>query len=250
MLQQIELYFLLFITYSILGWIIEVVLKYIDLKKYVNRGFLIGPYLPIYGFGSILITLLLQRYNNDTLALFLFSIAICSILEYATSFIMEKIFNARWWDYSTKLFNINGRICLETMIPFGFASVIVIKVLNPILISFYTSLNSITLLVISIIFLIVIFIDFILSTKIIISIKSLNIFKSKDNTEQISKIVMKKIKNLDWGQKRLLSAFPDMKKISTKIIATKEKATRAIVAKKNKIQSKIKRRTNGKNKNI
>lgn len=245
MLQQIEVYFLLFITYSILGWIIEVTLKYFELKKYINRGFLIGPYLPIYGFGTLLITLFLQKYHNDTIALFIFSIMICSILEYMTSFIMEKLFNARWWDYSTKRFNINGRICLETMIPFGIAGTLAVKVINPIIIPFYNNLNTNLLLLICVVFTIILTIDFVLSTKIIISIKSLNIFKSKDNTEQISKIVMKKIRNLDWGQKRLLSAFPDMKKISNKIIATKDKAARAIYEKKKKIHDKIKRRKNG-----
>ena len=77
-----------------------------------------------------------------------------------------------------------------------------------------------------------------------------HIFKGKDNTEQISKIVLNKIKNLDWGQKRLLQAFPNVKTISTKIKATKEKASRAIKNGKNKIKNKIKRRTNGNNKDI
>ena len=250
MIKTIELYFMLFVLYSIIGWTIEVILKFIEFKKIINRGFLIGPYLPIYGLGTLLITLLLQNYYNDPIALFIFSIVICSILEYLTSYLMEKIFKARWWDYSEKKFNINGRICLETMIPFGIAGVLAVKFVNPYFFDIYQAIDPQFLNIFCIIFVIILFIDFIFSTKIILSIKSLNIFKGKDNTEQISKIVIKKIKNLDWGQKRLLQAFPNVRAISTKIIATKEKATKAISEGTKKIQSKIKRRTNGKDKNI
>ena len=112
-------YFLLFIIYSIIGWILEIIFAFINLKKFVNRGFLIGPYCPIYGAGCLLLTILLSKYAEDTIVLFALSIIICSILEYLTSWIMEKIFKLRWWDYSDMKFNINGRICLETMIPFG-----------------------------------------------------------------------------------------------------------------------------------
>lgn len=75
-------------------------------KTLVNRGFLMGPYCPIYGCGCILIILLLKRYLNDFIALFIMSMVICSILEYLTSYIMEKLFKARWWDYSDRRFNI------------------------------------------------------------------------------------------------------------------------------------------------
>ena len=109
----------------------EVTLKYIELKRFINRGFLIGPYCPIYGCGAVLITLLLQKFVNDPITLFVYGIIICSILEYTTSFIMEKLFNARWWDYSTKKFNINGRICLETMIPFGLLGLAIVYIINP-----------------------------------------------------------------------------------------------------------------------
>ncbi len=250
MIKTIELYFMLFVIYSIIGWFIEVILKFFEFKKFINRGFLVGPYLPIYGFGTLLITLLLHNYYDNTIVLFIFSIVICSILEYLTSYLMEKIFKARWWDYSERKFNINGRICLETMIPFGIAGVLAVKIINPHFFDIYKTLTPQFLNLFCITFVIILFIDFIFSTKIILSIKSLNIFKGKDNTEQISKIVLNKIKNLDWGQKRLLQAFPNVKTISTKIKATKEKASRAIKNGKNKIKNKIKRRTNGNNKDI
>ena len=107
---MIRFYFLLFISYSVIGWIMETILKTIEYKKFVNRGFLIGPYCPIYGCGALLMTFLLQGYAEDPIVLFVFNIIICSILEYSTSYIMEKIFKARWWDYSYTKYNINGRI--------------------------------------------------------------------------------------------------------------------------------------------
>ena len=118
MILQIEQYIALFFIYSFLGWVMESILETVRKKRFVNRGFLIGPYCPIYGAGVLLITILLAKYNDDIWITFLMSLLICGTLEYATSYIMEKIFKARWWDYSYRKFNINGRICLETLIPF------------------------------------------------------------------------------------------------------------------------------------
>ena len=114
---NVSVYFILFIIYAMIGWFIEIINGLIQTKKFVNRGFLIGPYCPIYGVGGILITLLLSKYYDDPIVLFFMGIAVCGILEYLTSYIMEKFFKARWWDYSKRKFNINGRICLETIIP-------------------------------------------------------------------------------------------------------------------------------------
>ena len=145
MLRTIELYFLLFFTYSVLGWIMEVTKTLIDKKKFVNRGFLIGPYCPIYGFGALLITFLLKKYTADPIALFIMAIVVCGILEYLTSYFMEKIFHARWWDYSQKKYNINGRVCLDTIIPFGLLGMFIMYVSNPFLIEKLESLPEIAL---------------------------------------------------------------------------------------------------------
>ena len=109
--MSLSLLVVLFITYSIIGWVIEEIDILILQKKVVNRGFLIGPYCPIYGFGSLFIILFLNKYLDDPIVLFFMTMISCGILEYLTSFIMEKIFKTRWWDYSDEKFNINGRIC-------------------------------------------------------------------------------------------------------------------------------------------
>ena len=123
--------FALFIIYSFVGWIIEVLFVFYDTKKLVNRGFLVGPLLPIYGCGSLLMAIFLYRYSNQIITLFVMAVFICSILEYFTSYIMEKLFKLRWWDYSDKRFQINGRVCLENAFLFGILGLLMVLFINP-----------------------------------------------------------------------------------------------------------------------
>jgi len=125
-------YFLLFFIYSFLGWIIETIACSFWAKKLVlNRGFLIGPYIPIYGTAAVLMTVFLREYQNDLFTLFCMSSVYASILEYFTSYWMEKVYHARWWDYTDHKFHLNGRICLENSLLFGLLGVVVILFVNP-----------------------------------------------------------------------------------------------------------------------
>lgn len=87
-------YFILFLIYSFVGWAIEVVVTFNKDKKFVNRGFLLGPYCPIYGFSSIIMILYLSRYRNSFITVFLLAVVVCSIMEYLVSYLMEKLFKA------------------------------------------------------------------------------------------------------------------------------------------------------------
>ena len=111
--------YLVFIICSFVGYFLEVLWIYIGTKKIVNRGFLSGPVIPIYGIGALLILFCLLRYYDDPVVVFVFGIIITSCLEYFTSFILEKIFHNKWWDYSNKRYNLNGRICLRNSFAFG-----------------------------------------------------------------------------------------------------------------------------------
>ena len=122
-----------FFIYSIIGWILEVIYCKILDGKFYNRGFLNGPYCPIYGFGAIFIVLLLKRFSFFPPLVFVLGFLLTSTLEYITSFLMEKIFNAKWWDYSKEKFNINGRVCLKNSIMFGLLSLILIYGLDPVI---------------------------------------------------------------------------------------------------------------------
>lgn len=130
-------YLLLFFTASFLGWCMEVICKLIQFGRFINRGFLIGPWCPIYGFGTVLITLLLSRFTDDPLAVFALAMLLCGTLEYLTSYIMEKAFHARWWDYSAKKFNLNSRVCADTLIPFGLLGLGMIYFVKPYLFHLY-----------------------------------------------------------------------------------------------------------------
>ena len=207
--------FLLFLIYSVLGWIVEMCFTYIfQYKKFVNRGFLIGPYCPIYGCGVLLIIYLLKDFTSKPVALFVLAMAICMALEYITSYIMEKLFNARWWDYSDKKFNINGRICLETTIPFGIGGLLVMYVINPFINKILVSLPKNTLIIISLICFILFLIDLIISFNVIMKIKNIDISKYKgifkrDDTEKINKRVREYLINHSILTKRLMLSFPN-----------------------------------------
>ena len=138
---DIRILFLLFLMYSFTGWAIEVIGKLIEKGKFVNRGFLVGPYCPIYGVGCLSMILLLNGYINDPFTLFIMSILLFSFLEYFTSYFMEKIFKIRWWDYSRRKFNINGRICLEGLLVFGLAGCAFTYVIAPILDNLYSKIK-------------------------------------------------------------------------------------------------------------
>ena len=161
-MRDFKIYFLLFITYSFIGWIIEIIDRFKVNKKIVNRGFLIGPYIPIYGCCAIVMVLLLHSVKNP-ITLFTSSILIASIGEYLTSYIMEKAFHARWWDYSDYKYNLNGRICLINCLGFGILGFILIKYLNNFLYNIYSNLNETTLNIIFYTLITIFIIDLIVS---------------------------------------------------------------------------------------
>ncbi len=249
---SIPTYFMLFIIYAVAGWICEVVLQLVQKHKLSDRGFLIGPYCPIYGCGGLLITLCLTPFEEHPVGLFILAMVLCGTLEYTTSFIMEKAFNARWWDYSNMRFNINGRICLETLVPFGIAGILVIYVFNPFLLSIIQGLQTNTLNIISIVIAIIFFTDLIISSKIIYNFKKTNKEvsqdKTKDNTDEISEKVREILRNKSFLNRRLIDAFPNFttilkeksKELKRKTAEVKEEFTN----KANDVQKKINNKAN------
>lgn len=209
--MNISYYFILFIIYSVIGWIVEVINSLISIKRFVNRGFLIGPYCPIYGVGSVLVIVLLTKYLDEPITLLVMSIVICSLIEYFGSLIMEKLFNTRWWDYSNQKFNINGRICLETMVPFGIGCTAIMYVINPFISKLVLSIPTNILNIIAIILGIIFITDFIVSFTVIAKFKALPEELKKDNTEKVTEYVKKEIiKKNKKLYKRLIEAFPKL----------------------------------------
>ena len=228
---DIRVYFLLFMLYSFIGWCMEVTGKLIQYKRFINRGFLVGPYCPIYGTGAILITFLLNRYTNDPFVLFIMAILVCGTLEYLTSYFMEKIYHARWWDYSQRKFNINGRVCLNTIIPFGLLGMFIMYVSNPFLIGKIEALPELTLNILFWTLLAIYLLDNIVSTNVISYVgKTTKEFgKSLDNTEEITNKVKEALLNKSGLYRRLLEAYPKVQSIKIKIKEKKEEIKRQVV---------------------
>lgn len=220
MLIKLCYYFLLFLVYAVIGWIVEVINAYIKNKKFINRGFLIGPYCPIYGVGMLAIIRLLRGYMDNYMVLFILSMTICMVLEYLTSYFMELIFKARWWDYSSKRFNINGRICLETAIPFGLGGMMIMYVINPVIESVLNSISNNVLLVLAISLMTVFLIDLVVSFFIIIKFRNMSSKVYRDDTELMKKRVSKYLSKYSVLIIRLINSFPTMK---VKVEGLKEK---------------------------
>lgn len=207
-MQKLVYLFIIFITCSFIGWLIESILSLIEDKKMVNRGFLVGPYCPIYGVGAICLILLLQKYYDDLIVLFIMSVVLCSILEYLTSFILEKLFSARWWDYSHIPFNINGRICLIYSIFFGFGGLVITKV-YPLVIKLLSIIPEFIIYPISTILALILIIDFVVSFNIINKLKLSTLELKKDNTEEISEKISIILQKKADEFRRLIKAFPN-----------------------------------------
>ena len=135
--------FLLYIAYSVLGWCGEMLYCSIP-KGHIceKRGFLNGFLCPIYGHGALLVLYCLHGGFKNPVLTFIFGAIVTSVLEYFTSWIMEKLFHMRWWDYSHYKFQINGRVCLLNSACFGLASVLLCHVVQPWLWAHITGLGA------------------------------------------------------------------------------------------------------------
>lgn len=216
--------FLLFFIYAVIGYLIEISFVSFNNKKFVfSRGYLIGPYLPIFGFGSLMITLFLSEYCDNIITLFAMAMFLCCILEYFTSLIMEKVFGLRWWDYSNKKYNLNGRICLETGAMFGLGGVFIVKIFSPMLAKLFTLFSKKFLLVLAIILFSIMVLDFIVSTIAVIRLKIDSMkYLRKDATKIIKEEVKKSLQRYRYLHNRLFKAFPEILRKDTSFLKIKE----------------------------
>ncbi|WP_425447187.1 putative ABC transporter permease [Dethiothermospora halolimnae] len=223
-----------FLVYSFLGWCLETTyVTYID-GKFTNRGFLNGPFCPIYGFGATLIIVLLNPIDN-VIILFIAAIILTTILEYITGYVLEKLFNTVWWDYSERFLNIKGRVCLYFSLIWGFLSLFLIVIIHPITKNFLrlipTSYGSIFIYIISLYFLIDLSITITSIVELNLKLKKLNVLSNeiktklhhlKDVTDDKEESIEAKIKELRRRYNnviskrinlhaRLIKAFPNIR---------------------------------------
>lgn len=165
--------FYYFAIYALLGWIMESIYASFKRKRFVNRGFLNGPFCPIYGFGLVILIVLLNPVMNNIPILFLCSMVLTSALEYLTGFILEKAFGTTWWDYSKRRFNIKGRVCLRFSIYWGILSVFILKIIHPAVKSFVNGIPAFGGIILAYIMFAYFLVDFIFTLNSVISLNSL-----------------------------------------------------------------------------
>jgi len=243
-----------FILYSVVGWICEVIYCSIPEKKFINRGFLNGPLCPIYGFGALIVIFFLTPFKESVFLVFILGLIFTSALEYFTSYVMEKLFHSKWWDYSNNRFNINGRVCLLNSVLFGIMSVFVMFVLHVKIEDFVNSISYLWIQIIAIVSLVILTVDTTvtvqsavnineklkklrdLSTEIKEKLDEKQLFMEAKIHDRIS-MLKENIESIEYGkelytrierlvkdfnqtaksykffERRLISAFPDMKSI-------------------------------------
>jgi len=202
--------------YSVIGWIYESILCSVSEKRWINRGFLNGPYCPVYGVGAVLNILVLDGIDNIFILFYLSAVTACT-LEYFTSWLMEKLFQARWWDYSTHRFNINGRISLAGAVVFGTFSVLLIYVIHAEVARLTEAIPNTVILAAALSIISITAIDCIVTAihvlgfnkKLRVADIRLQITELKTQLAEIRSIIMK----LNLQEIRLLRAFPRLKSV-------------------------------------
>ncbi|MCF0115479.1 MAG: putative ABC transporter permease [Erysipelotrichaceae bacterium] len=226
--------FVAFLCYSFAGWLWEECLCFVEEGKLVNRGFLNGPILPIYGVGALVIYGILTNETLSLIPLFCTGATVAVTLEYFTSLIMEIVFHARWWDYTDRKCNLDGRICIEGFIVFGIFGVIEVSYVHPWLISKISAIDEMTLLVGALVTFMLFVCDVVISTLHALKIKErldhihkeLEAFKESHVFEDIEMVFEYYLEHpeycrgdlkefnqlvLSYQFHRMLDAFPRMK---------------------------------------
>jgi len=219
------MYFSYFVIYSFLGWICETTYCFIIDKQYVNRGFLNGPFCPIYGVGALIVIIMLTPVSYNIILIFLSAMIFTSILEYITGFLLEVIFNLKWWDYSNYRFNIKGRVCLLNSTLFGILSVVTFKVINPVITELLNNIQSNIIIWICNILIIVFLYDTIITVYKVLQLggklEEMHVLfeELREKSEIYKDIVQQKMK---WESvivknksvnKRIINAFPNIKSL-------------------------------------
>lgn len=209
-----------FFLYSLAGWCMEVALKYRQFHRFINRGFLIGPYCPIYGSGAVVITVLVEGsvgIDGSYGETFLASFVICGALEYFVSWYMEKLFHARWWDYSQKPMNLNGRIWIGNLILFGLGGIFIVKWMNP---PFFAWLGRWPLWLVcgaAIMILLIMFSDYIASHVLFHMVKKEIDGVDADNSEEVSTKIRALLRSKPTLLRRIGDAYPTLT-VSPKVV--------------------------------
>lgn len=191
----------IFLIYSFVGWILEVLTVAVKDGKFVNRGITNGPLCPIYGITSIIIILITRDFEN-IFGIFIASVIYGTFIEFLTGKILEKINRVKWWNYSKKKFNFEGYVCLEYSLLWGLLGVILVKLINPLFIGIFNNINIFIRSVICFSLFGIAIIDFLTS---FISIKLINTKSLENASNKLGNFILTSVK------KRIENAYPNVK---------------------------------------
>ena len=204
---------LLFFSFSFLGWCIEVVLKYRQFHRFINRGFFTGPILPIYGSGAALITVAvgaLSPVDSSYGTTFLISFVLCGAVEYLTSYAMEKRFHARWWDYSQKPMNLHGRVWIGNLLLFGLGGVAIMHLVNPLVLPLFDRLPLPARQIAAGGMLALFAADYVATHFVLKLVKSGVEHSEADNTEEINREIRLLLSDRNLFYRRFADAYPNV----------------------------------------
>ena len=242
-MYQICLLFMKFLLFSMIGYVVEMIMCAIVDKKIANRGFFCGPIIPIYGVGSLLLIWILEPFKENIFLVILLSMFITTTIEYFTGYALEKIFHNKWWDYSKEKFNLHGRICLKNTILFGLGGPIILYILNPYMTDFLIQFENATLIWTSVILFIIFLLDVTYSCVVAYNLRHRLIVVEDLKNEKLSKIpgmfermLTSRVKGMKKFPKRLLKAFPTLWKSHPKEFEIMKK-----IEEKNKKSKKMKK---------
>ncbi len=231
-----------FVFYSFLGWCWESVYCTICEKEWQDRGFLFGPICPIYGFSVVIVTMLCQFFPNvvsanvSILQIFLVCMFGSAVMEYTTSFVLEKRFHMRWWDYSDIPLNINGRICLPCSVGFGVAGVVIIKYVLPVILSFHSNIPPVVNECLAILFAGVLGMDFMLTEA---SLSHL-IKKMQDYKEEFNIRAELAYSSIEKAPEKLADAMREAKEaVTERVVGAKDVVTDKMVGAKDVVTDKM-----------
>lgn len=206
MLNVWETWFLYLVIYSFIGWAYESTVCSVAERKLVNRGFLNGPVCPIYGVGAVAVIALLNPLKDNILALFFSSATLTTTLEYVTSWLMETLLHARWWDYSNRFLNLHGRVCLKGFVVFGALSVLMLRFVHPLVEGLVTHLPAPALHPICLTLLIILLADIFVTLKAVLHLP--------ERLRQLKLALDARLPDIHWPDgfqlKRLMNAFPHL----------------------------------------
>ena len=203
-----------FMIYAFIGWFIESAFKSLLYQKPINSGFLNGPFIPIYAVGALFIITFLQRFQGQNLKLFLIGFFSMTLIEYITGYIMEKIFNTSWWDYTGNLLNIDGKICLENSIYWGLLTAFFVNFMHPKINNFVSKIPTNIGETVILIFIVYFIIDYTITLMEVLNIqeKVKEFILIRDNpiilatTNRVSELKREILKK----SKRLIKTYPKL----------------------------------------